>query len=73
MVVGSSDQAVSQVAQAALSASHRYELRQLQVVISDEGIVVSGKVSSYFAKQQAQETIRAVVEDVPVINQVSVE
>ena len=71
-MVAGTDQAVAQKAKTALVESHRYELQNLCVENSDEGLVITGQVSSFFAKQQAQEAIRAAIENVQVINQIEV-
>ena len=71
-MVAGSDQAVTRIAQSALNDSQRYELQSLLVENSDEGLILTGQVSSFFAKQQAQEAIRAAIADVQVINQIEV-
>ena len=63
---------VSQKAQTLLRSSERYALRQLEVEMTPQGLVISGQVESFYLKQQAQETIRAVVRDIPLINQIDV-
>ena len=55
----------------ALAASSIFDLRQLFVVETDEGLTLRGLVSSYYHKQLAQETVLAVV-DVPVVNDIAV-
>lgn len=71
-MVAGSDQAVTQKALTALVDSHRYELQNLQVENSKDGLIITGQVSSFFAKQQAQEAIRAAIADIQVINHVEV-
>jgi osmotically-inducible protein OsmY len=60
-------------AQAALTSSPFYELRELQVEWRDEALVLSGCVSSFYHKQLAQEVVRSVCRDSDVINSVYVE
>jgi osmotically-inducible protein OsmY len=72
MAVTSVDE-VQPRAQAALANSPFYELRDLQVVRQDHALVLSGRVSSFYHKQLAQEVVRAVCHDTNVINSVYVE
>ncbi len=44
------------------------ELRHIRIVATDETIVLKGKVSSYYAKQLAQESVRSVAEGRRIIN-----
>jgi hypothetical protein len=60
-------------AQAALANSPFYELRDLQVARQDHALVLSGRVSSFYHKQLAQEVVRSVCRDTSVINSVYVE
>jgi len=60
-------------AQAALSSSPFYELRELRVDQRHETLIISGIVSSYYHKQLAQEVIRSVCRDTKVINKIRVE
>jgi hypothetical protein len=60
-------------AQAALSNSPFYELRELRVDQRHDTLVISGCVSSFYHKQLAQEVIRSVCRDSKVINKIRVE
>jgi len=60
-------------AQAALSASPFYELRELQVEQLGETLLISGTVSSFYHKQLAQEAVRSVSEGIEVSNSIRVE
>ena len=59
-------------AQAALSNSPFYELRELQVERRRDGLLISGCVSSFYHKQLAQEVVRSVSADAKVINSIHV-
>lgn len=59
-------------AQAALTNSPFYELRELQVEQCDGALRLSGCVSSFYHKQLAQEVIRSVSTDMKVINTIRV-
>lgn len=59
-------------AQLALAESPIYDLRELTVEVTADGIVISGSVSSFYHKQLAQEAVRAVAGAVEVINRVEV-
>jgi osmotically-inducible protein OsmY len=56
----------------ALDESPIYDLRTLQVELSESGVVVSGQVSSYYHKQLAIEAARAVGGAAPFVNQIDV-
>ena len=60
-------------AQAALANSPFYELRQLRVEWHDDAMLLSGCVSSFYHKQLAQEVVRSVCRDTPLINSIHVE
>lgn len=60
-------------AQAALSSSPFYELRDLRVERHCDALLISGCVSSFYHKQLAQEVIRSVCMDTEVINSICVE
>ena len=64
--------ALQQRAQTALSTSPIYDLRDLHVERSGDQLLISGTVASFYHKQLAQEVVRAVVEDIEVINSVDV-
>ncbi len=59
-------------AQHALSESPIYELRDLQVEVTDDGLLISGTVDSFYHKQLAQEAVRAAVGQVPMVNRIFV-
>ena len=59
-------------AQAALSASPFYELRDLQVEQHGEALLLSGSVSSFYHKQLAQEVVRSVCKGSEVVNSIHV-
>ncbi len=60
-------------AQAALTDSPFYELRDLHVEEHDGALLLSGVVSSFYHKQLAQEVVRSVCRDIEVINAIRVE
>lgn len=60
-------------AQAALSNSPFYELRELRVEQRDGALLISGCVSSFYHKQLAQEVVRSVCSDTELINSIQVE
>ncbi len=55
-----------------LRTSSNPELRRLSVRESDEEIRLTGRVSSFYLKQLAQESVRPVAEGRRIINQVEV-
>lgn len=59
-------------AQAALANSPFYELRDLQVQESEQSLLVSGAVSSFYHKQLAQEVVRSVCKGIEIINAIRV-
>lgn len=59
-------------AQDALSASPIYELRDLQVEVTEDGLLISGTVDTFYHKQLAQEAVRAAVGAVPMVNRIQV-
>lgn len=60
-------------AQAALAVSPFFELRELQVEGRDQSLWISGTVTSFYHKQLAQEVVRAVCDDIEVMNSIRVE
>ncbi len=60
------------LAQDALSASPIYELRDLQVEVIEDGLLISGTVDSFYHKQLAQEAVRAAVGLIPMVNRIEV-
>lgn len=59
-------------AQAALTNSPFYELRELLVEQRQEALRITGCVSSFYHKQLAQEVIRSVCPDAELINSILV-
>ncbi len=59
-------------AQRALAECTFHDIRSLEVEQVGDRLILHGKVSSYYHKQQAQEVIRAVARDLVVDNQVAV-
>ncbi len=60
-------------AQAALTNSPFYELRELQVEQHGDALQISGCVSSFYHKQLAQEVVRSVCKGIEVTNSIRVE
>lgn len=60
-------------AQLALSTSPIFLLRELRVEREEHGLVLSGRVSSYYFKQVAQELVRSVAGNVQVTNSIEVD
>ena len=60
-------------AQVALTSSPIYLLRQLHVERLDDSLLLSGRVDTYYHKQLAQELVRAVCNDIQVVNAIDVE
>ncbi len=60
-------------AKIALQTSPIHALRMLQVESDGDALVISGRVPTFYYKQLAQEAIRTVVKDVPVINNIDVD
>ena len=69
----SREQDLCQKAVDALQRSHIFALRDLEVNLVGDDLVVSGRVESYYYKQMAQEVIRAEVPATRLINQVKVD
>jgi hypothetical protein len=59
-------------AQAALTNSPFYELRELQVGHQNGALLISGVVSSFYHKQLAQEVVRSVCKNLEIINTIHV-
>lgn len=55
-----------------LSASPLPELRRLVVTATDDEVVITGRVSSYYLKQLAQESVRVAVGARRLLNRVAV-
>jgi len=60
-------------AQMALAASPVYALREVQVEQDGDVLHLTGRVSCFYHKQLAQEAIRAIDKDVPLVNAIDVE
>ena len=58
--------------EAVLSASPMPELRRLVVTTSENEVVITGRVSSYYLKQLAQESLRGSVGPRKLLNRVEV-
>ena len=69
--MNSTTHVASQAAHALRKSSHP-ALRRLSVEGTQGSLVISGRVSSYYLKQLAQETIMSVREGVPLVNKVDV-
>lgn len=71
-MMDTTQQHVEQAAIAVLANSSVRELRQLRVDGSSNKLELSGQVRSFYHKQLAQETVRAVADGMQVVNQVNV-
>lgn len=56
----------------ALATSPQPEVRRLSLVIGPTELVISGRVSSFYLKQVAQETIKTAADGKRVVNRVEV-
>jgi hypothetical protein len=56
----------------ALTSSPLGQLRRLIVIANDDQVIISGQVSSYYLKQMAQETVRPLLGDRTLLNNVEV-
>jgi hypothetical protein len=59
-------------AQAALAESPIYDLRGLRVEPFEEGLLISGRVTSFYHKQLAQEVVRGIAPQLGVRNVIDV-
>lgn len=59
--------------EAVLSSSPMPELRRLVVMATDQEVVLTGRVSSYYMKQMAQESVRTTVGPRKLLNRVVVQ
>jgi len=59
-------------AREALHNSPISSIRDLEVEVLEDALVISGKVRSFYEKQMAQEAIRAVCDDLQLRNSVDV-
>ena len=60
-------------AQSALCSSPIYVLRDILVEQSDDALLLTGRVDTFYHKQLAQELVRAVAEGMRVVNGVTVD
>ena len=56
----------------ALTSSPLGQLRRLVVIADDTQVVITGQVSSYYLKQMAQETVRPLIGERTLLNNVEV-
>jgi hypothetical protein len=70
--MASTPQVVSQAAHA-LKRSLHPALRHLRVETNDSDLIISGRVTSYYLKQLAQETIMPVRGELQLVNRIAVE
>jgi hypothetical protein len=56
----------------ALKESSHPALRRLRIQETENAIIISGRVSTYYLKQLAQETIMSIRRDLALVNQVTV-
>lgn len=61
------------LAQSALTSSPIHALRELQVEREGEMLLISGRVSSYYYKQLAQEVVRSVCDGLQLVNEINVD
>lgn len=59
-------------ARSALAGSSIYVLRKLQIERDGEGLVMRGRVDSYYHKQLAQELVKAAIDGCEVVNALQV-
>ena len=59
-------------ARTALATSSIYVLRKLHIERDGEGLVMRGRVDSYYHKQLAQELVKAATVDIEVVNALQV-
>ena len=60
-------------ARIALQASPVHAIRALEVTREGDQLVVTGRVSTFYYKQLAQEAVLSVVKSLPIVNRVEVE
>ena len=61
------------VARSALSKSPIFCLREIAVSHDGDCLLLSGRVPSFYYKQLAQEVVRAVTDEIQVVNDVNVD
>ena len=59
-------------ARTALAGSSIYVLRKLQIDRDGDGLIMRGRVDSYYHKQLAQELVKAAVDGIEVVNALQV-
>ena len=64
---------IPQQARTALSNSSIHALREVSVEQTSDAIVLSGRVATFYHKQLAQEVVRTVLNDYPLVNSIHVE
>ena len=64
---------IERKAQEALAGSAFYELRDLVVQREGNSLAIYGRTISFYHKQQAQELVRSVAGDLPVVNLIIVD
>ncbi len=67
------DEATEERARIALRSSPIHALRTLQVSCEGDALIISGRVPTFYYKQLAQEAVRTVIKDVPVVNNIEVD
>lgn len=60
-------------AQVALATNPIFALRELRVERDGEALLISGRVSTFYYKQLAQEVVRTVARGVVVVNSIQVD
>ena len=60
-------------AQSALSSSPIFDLRDIQVEATESGLLLQGRVTTFYHKQLAQEAVRAVADGMNVRNDINVD
>lgn len=71
-MIAAKSESIQPRAQAALTNSPFYELRDLQVDQLQDALRITGCVSSYYHKQLAQEVVRSVCSEVELLNSIRV-
>ena len=66
------DATVQQRVQRALSESSLMALRHLTVERDDDRLIISGRVATFYQKQQAQELVRVEANGLHVVNDIEV-
>ena len=64
---------VQSEAQSALSSSPIFDLRDIHVEMTESGLLLQGRVTTFYHKQLAQEAIRLIADGLDVQNDISVE